>query len=94
MSGGLQPNEAVTPWSRGRKLPVEMGGTAGGGTIIHAPQTIYTQTPDADSFRRSQKQTAADMACAGAAGSQSERMTVMSYTPSVPRLHPWAFGTR
>jgi hypothetical protein len=67
-SGGipavLHPNEAVIPLSRGRKIPVEMGETAGG-TIIHAPQTINIQTPDADSFRRSQKQIAADMARAG-----------------------------
>ncbi len=67
-SGGipavLHPNEAVIPLSRGRKVPVEMGETAGG-TIIHAPQTINIQTPDADSFRRSQKQIAADMARAG-----------------------------
>lgn len=68
-SGGipavLHPNEAVIPLSRGRKIPVEMGDNAGGGTIIHAPQTINIQTPDADSFRRSQKQIAADMARAG-----------------------------
>ncbi len=68
-SGGipavLHPNEAVIPLSRGRKIPVEMGDSAGGGTIIHAPQTINIQTPDADSFRRSQKQIAADMARAG-----------------------------
>lgn len=67
-SGGipavLHPNEAVIPLSRGRKIPVEMGETAGG-TIIHAPQTINIQTPDADSFRRSQKQIAAYMARAG-----------------------------
>lgn len=61
----LHPNEAVIPLSRGRKIPVEMGDSAGGGTIIHAPQTINIQTPDADSFRRSQKQIAADMARAG-----------------------------
>lgn len=60
----LHPNEAVIPLSRGRKIPVEMGETAGG-TIIHAPQTINISTPDADSFRRSQKQIAADMARAG-----------------------------
>ncbi|RWR45367.1 hypothetical protein EOW65_16130 [Sinirhodobacter ferrireducens] len=60
----LHPNEAVIPLSRGRKIPVEMGETAGG-TIIHAPQTININTPDADSFRRSQKQIAADMARAG-----------------------------
>lgn len=61
----LHPNEAVIPLSRGRKIPVEMGDSAGGGTIINAPQTININTPDADSFRRSQKQIAADMARAG-----------------------------
>jgi hypothetical protein len=60
----LHPNEAVIPLSRGRKIPVEMG-EAGGGTIINAPQTITINTPDADSFRRSRKQVAADMARAG-----------------------------
>ena len=67
-SGGipavLHPNEAVVPLSRGRKIPVEMGETAGG-TNINAPQYITINTPDADSFRRSQKQIAADMARAG-----------------------------
>lgn len=67
-SGGipavLHPNEAVIPLSRGRKIPVEMGETAGG-TNINAPQYITINTPDADSFRRSQKQIAADMARAG-----------------------------
>jgi hypothetical protein len=60
----LHPNEAVIPLSRGRKIPVEMGETAGG-TNINAPQYITINTPDADSFRRSQKQIAADMARAG-----------------------------
>ena len=68
-SGGipavLHPNEAVIPHSQGRKIPVEMGDSAGGVLIIHAPQTINIQTPDADSFRRRQKQIAADMARAG-----------------------------
>lgn len=67
-SGGipavLHPNEAVIPLSRGRKIPVEMG-EAAGGTNINAPQYITINTPDADSFRRSQKQIAADMARAG-----------------------------
>ena len=67
-SGGipavLHPNEAVIPLSKNRKIPVEMGETAGG-TNINAPQYITINTPDADSFRRSQKQIAADMARAG-----------------------------
>ncbi|GAB1477966.1 hypothetical protein MASR2M74_05090 [Paracoccaceae bacterium] len=65
ISAVLHPNEAVIPLSRGRKIPVEIGDSAGGGTIIHAPQTININTLDADSFRRSQKQIAADMARAG-----------------------------
>lgn len=60
----LHPNEAVIPLSRGRRIPVEMGETAAR-TIIHAPQTININTPDADSFRRSQTQIAADMTRAG-----------------------------
>lgn len=55
----LHDNEAVIPLTKGRKVPVEMGGTAGGQTLNYAP-TYNIQTPDADSFRRSQKQVAAD----------------------------------
>ncbi|SDW76983.1 phage tail tape measure protein, lambda family [Ruegeria halocynthiae] len=62
----LHPNEAVIPLSKGRKIPVEMaGGTSGGGTVINQPQTFNIQTKDADSFRRSQKQIAADAARSG-----------------------------
>ncbi|GHC22732.1 hypothetical protein GCM10007291_22620 [Gemmobacter nanjingensis] len=62
----LHDNEAVIPLSRGRKVGVELnGGTSTGGTVINAPQTITINTPDADSFRRSKKQVAADLAVAG-----------------------------
>ena len=62
----LHPNEAVIPLSKGRKIGVELnGGTSTGGTVINAPQTITINTPDADSFRRSKKQVAADLAVAG-----------------------------
>lgn len=61
----LHDNEAVIPLSKGRKIPVEMpeGGSGGGATVIN--NTFNISTPDADSFRRSQKQIAADMASAG-----------------------------
>ncbi len=61
----LHPNEAVIPLSKGRKIPVEMAGGMGGGTVINQPQTFNINTPDADSFRRSQKQIAADAARSG-----------------------------
>jgi Tape measure protein len=58
-SGGfpavLHPNEAVIPLSRGRKIPIEMGnGGAGGHGGVNV--TFNVQTPDADSFKRSQTQ--------------------------------------
>lgn len=61
----LHPNEAVIPLSRGRKIPVELGDSAGGGQTINAPQYITITTPDADSFRRSEKQIALQMARSG-----------------------------
>lgn len=61
----LHPNEAVIPLSKGRKIPVDMGDSAGGGTVVHMPQHITINTPDADSFRRSKKQLAADLAETG-----------------------------
>jgi hypothetical protein len=62
----LHDNEAVIPLSRGRKVGVELnGGTSTGGTVINAPQVITINTPDADSFRRSKKLVAADLAVAG-----------------------------
>lgn len=68
----LHPNEAVIPLSKGRKIPVEMGDSAGGGTNV-VQQTFHIQTPDADSFRRSQKQIAADAAAAGQRALSSNR---------------------
>lgn len=61
----LHPNEAVIPLTKGRKVPVEMGDAAGGGTVINMPQTFQINTPDAESFRRSRDQIAADMARSG-----------------------------
>lgn len=59
----LHDNEAVIPLSKGRKVPVEVnGGGANGGAaqMLNYSPTYNIQTPDADSFRRSQNQTAAD----------------------------------
>ncbi|MCG7518441.1 phage tail length tape measure family protein [Ruegeria sp. Ofav3-42] len=62
----LHPNEAVIPLSKGRKIPVEMpNGGAGGGSPTVQNFTWHVQATDADSFRRSQKQIAADAARAG-----------------------------
>lgn len=70
----LHDNEAVIPLSRGRKVGVELnGGTSTGGTVINAPQTITINTPDADSFRRSKKQVAADLAVAGVRAARQNR---------------------
>lgn len=61
----LHPNEAVVPLSKGRKIPVDLGGAeggqGGGKTVV---QNFNISTPDADSFRKSQKQIAADGASA------------------------------
>lgn len=62
----LHDNEAVVPLSGGRKIPVDLGGMSGAGggaTVLN--QTFNIETPDADSFRRSQSQIAADAAGAG-----------------------------
>jgi len=59
----LHDNEAVVPLSGGRKIPVDLGdagGVGGGSTVIN--QSFNITTPDSDSFRRSQSQTAADAA--------------------------------
>jgi hypothetical protein len=71
----LHPNEAVIPLSKGRKIPVDLGGAengAGGGqTVQHFNWNI--STPDADSFRKSQKQLTSDAFAAGRrAASQNE----------------------
>ena len=56
----LHPNEAVIPLSKGRKIPVEMGDAATGGQVLNYAPTYNIQTPDADSFRKSQKQVASE----------------------------------
>lgn len=63
----LHDNEAVIPLSKGRKVPVEFGDDMGSGrggdrTVV---QNFNITTPDADSFRKSQKQIAADAASSG-----------------------------
>lgn len=56
----LHPNEAVIPLSKGRKIPVEMGDAATGGQVLNYAPTYNIHTPDADSFRKSQKQVASE----------------------------------
>jgi tape measure domain-containing protein len=62
-SGGipavLHDNEAVIPLSRGRKVPVDLGGAAKKGTQVN--QVFNIQTPDANSFRKSDQQIASNM---------------------------------
>lgn len=52
----LHDNEAVIPLSRGRKVPVTLTNenSRGSGTVVN--NTWHVQTPDADSFKRSQQQ--------------------------------------
>lgn len=59
----LHDNEAVVPLTGGRKIPIEGGGGGGGSTSL--VQHFNITTPDADSFRKSQSQIAADAAGAG-----------------------------
>lgn len=61
----LHDNEAVIPLSKGRKVPVEMSGKNDrpGARVVNVTQNI--QTPDADSFRKSRDQIAADAASLG-----------------------------
>lgn len=54
---GSRP-EAFVPLPDGRSIPVTMEG--GGGVVIHGPLMVVN-TPDANSFRRSGPQVAADM---------------------------------
>lgn len=54
----LHDNEAVIPLSRGRKIPVEMGGAQRGQSINN---NFNISSPDADSFRKSRQQIAAEM---------------------------------
>jgi hypothetical protein len=60
----LHDNEAVIPL-RGGRVPVELNGQTGGGQQIVQNFNWTINTPDADSFRRSQSQIAADAAAAG-----------------------------
>jgi hypothetical protein len=69
----LHPNEAVIPLSGGRKIPVDLGGAEGGGSNKTVVQNFNISTPDADSFRRSQKQLAADGASAAQRAMSSNR---------------------
>lgn len=56
----LHDNEAVIPLSGNRKVPVELN-NGGANGFTYAPNFNWNvQTPDADSFRRSQKQTLAE----------------------------------
>lgn len=68
----LHPNEAVIPLSKGRKIPVDMGDSAGGSsnTVV---QNWNISTPDADSFRKSQKQLTAGGASAAQRAMSSNR---------------------
>lgn len=56
----LHNNEAVIPLSKGRKIPVEMNGAAGGGQTVNYAPTYNITTPDPDAFRRTQKQVTAE----------------------------------
>ncbi|MCL6283632.1 phage tail length tape measure family protein [Ruegeria sp. 2012CJ41-6] len=56
----LHPNEAVIPLSKGRKIPVEMPTEGAGGTSVSVIQNFNVQSDNPDSFRRSQRQIAAD----------------------------------
>lgn len=56
----LHESEAVVPLSRNRSIPVELNGGAGGGQTISYNPTYQINTPDADSFRRTQKQVTAE----------------------------------
>ena len=69
----LHPNEAVIPLSKGRKIPVDMGDAAAGGESKSVMQTFNIQTPNADSFRKSQKQIAAESALAAQRALASNR---------------------
>jgi len=58
----LHQSEAVVPLSRNRSIPVELNGGANGGAgqMLNYAPTYNIQTPDADSFRRTQKQVTAE----------------------------------
>lgn len=54
------PNEAIIPLSRGRSIPVEFPEGAGMGGGNGVTNNFYIQTPNADSFRKSQGQIMKD----------------------------------
>lgn len=60
----LHPSEAVVPLSKGRKIQVELGDSAGGSTTVNH-FTWNVSTPNPDAFRKSQNQIAADAARMG-----------------------------
>lgn len=62
----LHDNEAVIPLTRGRKVPVDLGdAVAGDGRTMQHIQIVQNiSTPNADSFRKSQKQVASEMGVA------------------------------
>jgi hypothetical protein len=64
-SGGmpaiLHDNEAVIPLSRGRKVAVELTNRAGHGSGTTVNNVWNVQTPNADSFRKSQQQITGQM---------------------------------
>ena len=60
----------ATPGGRGLLLglpedPVDLGDDTAGGQVFNQVQNFTINTPDADSFRRSKKEIAADMAATG-----------------------------
>lgn len=56
----LHPSEAVIPLSKGRKILVDLGGVDPSGNVMNYAPVYNIDTPDADSFRRIQKQVTAD----------------------------------
>ncbi|MDP3196144.1 phage tail length tape measure family protein [Tabrizicola sp.] len=70
----LHDNEAVIPLSKGRKIGVELNGdSAGGGQTVVQNMSFNFPNSDADSFKRSKSQVAADMASAGQRAAQKNR---------------------
>jgi phage-related minor tail protein len=61
--------EAILPLSRGSDGRLGVQAPSGGGNVTHV--TFNISTPDADSFRRSQGQIAAQLSRAVAAGSRN-----------------------
>jgi tape measure domain-containing protein len=64
-SGGfpaiLHDNEAVIPLSRGRKVPVQLTNGSSGANNRPVQVNFNVTSPDADSFRKSKQQIAADL---------------------------------